>query len=48
MEQVVFQAPFDDDAMTYDFDKHRYILAEDYVRSQGIDLGLILDRKSVV
>ena len=43
MKQVVFQAPFDDDAMTYDFDKHRYILEDDYVRSQGIDLGLILD-----
>jgi len=38
-----FQAPYDDDAMSYNSSKKRYILKEEYVRQLGIDLGLILD-----
>jgi len=46
MNTVVFQAPVDTDNMTYDFDKHRYILTEEYVRELGIDLGLQLDTEA--
>lgn len=38
-----FVQPFDDDSMIYDFDKHRYILTEEYVRQMGIDLSLVLN-----
>lgn len=40
---MIFVQPFDDDSMVYDFDKHRYILTEEYVRQMGIDLSLVLN-----
>lgn len=40
---MTFQAPFTDTTMTYDLNKHRYILKTDYLRQIGIDLGLVLD-----
>lgn len=40
---MAYIEPVSDSTMVYDKDKHRYILTEDYVRGQGIDLSLILD-----
>lgn len=39
----MFQNPYSDSEMTYSTTTHRYTLTSDYVRSQGIDLSLILD-----
>ena len=41
-----FTQPFDNDEMTYNMEEHRYVLKEEYVRSRGIDLGLILNTET--
>lgn len=43
MNETIFTAPFSDEDMRYDATKHRYILTEEFVRNQGIDLGLELN-----
>ena len=43
MNETIFTAPFSDDEMRYDGDKHRYVLTEEFVRNKGIDLGLELN-----
>jgi hypothetical protein len=40
---LIFQNPYSDSDMTYDITSHRYILTEEFVRNQGIDLNLILE-----
>jgi len=40
---MTFTNPISDDNMTYNTEKHRYILTEEYVREQGIDLSLVLN-----
>lgn len=38
-----WQEPFSDSEMDYDTDKHRYILTQEYVLDQGIDLDIELN-----
>lgn len=38
-----FTNPVSDDTMEYKQEKHRYILTEEYVREQGVDLSLALN-----
>ena len=46
MNDVTFVVPFDDDAMVYDIDTHRYVLTEKYLTSIGVDLSIILNTES--
>lgn len=41
-----YQSPFSDDEMVYDAVSKRYILTPNYVRNQGIDLGLELNTET--
>ena len=43
MSNTNFQTPYSDADMTYDLDKHRYILTQEYVNNMGINLSLVLD-----
>ena len=38
-----FAAPYSDNKMIYNKEKHTYILTEEFIREQGIDLGLELN-----
>lgn len=38
-----FQAPYSDFDMTYDINTKRYVLTDEYLRSVGIDLNIVLD-----
>jgi len=46
MTIVDFVEPFEDDAMRYDLDLHRYVLKTSYLASIGVDLNVILNTES--
>jgi hypothetical protein len=39
----MYTEPYSDTSMTYDYDNHRYVLTENFVRDSGIDLSLHLN-----
>lgn len=44
---INFQEPFSDENMTYSATTHRYTLTEDFVRENGLDLGLELNTEGM-
>ena len=44
---MTFANPYSDNQMTYDLNKRRYVLTEQYCKDNGIDLGLVLETSAL-